>query len=169
MAHRTQFPEDIERISKLSDEQLEKLMNDPNTAWWSEPLTLIFGKSVVGGSQRTMCSRTSMRSPPRETVSRGEALGEARLREASARGIGGTVEVLCGVLSAHGLEHLPDAEGSGDCREGRNDASDSDRDSSRFSDRSASTLKVKAPDGWKVTHGDGTIRVAGGSFHRAAR
>jgi LmbE family N-acetylglucosaminyl deacetylase len=50
MAHRTQFPEDIERISKLSDEQLEKLMSDPNIGWWTEPLTLIFGKSVVGGA-----------------------------------------------------------------------------------------------------------------------
>ena len=49
MAHRTQFPEDIARLSKMSDAELEKIMSDPNSAWWSEPLTLIFGKSVVGG------------------------------------------------------------------------------------------------------------------------
>jgi len=49
MAHRTQFPDDIDRVSKMTDEQLEKMMNDPNAAWWSEPLTLIFGKSGVGG------------------------------------------------------------------------------------------------------------------------
>ena len=48
-AHRTQFPEEIDQISKLSDEQLEKMMNDPNASWWSEPSTLIFGESVVGG------------------------------------------------------------------------------------------------------------------------
>jgi LmbE family N-acetylglucosaminyl deacetylase len=49
IAHRTQFPEDIERISRMNDEQLEKMMQDPNAAWWSEPSTLIFGKSLVGG------------------------------------------------------------------------------------------------------------------------
>ncbi|MGB7437920.1 MAG: PIG-L family deacetylase [Candidatus Acidiferrum sp.] len=49
MSHRTQFPGDIERISKMSDAEMDKMMNDPNSAWWSEPLTLIFGKSVVGG------------------------------------------------------------------------------------------------------------------------
>ncbi len=45
--HLTQFPEDIHRVSKLSDEQLEKLMTDPSHAWWSEPMTLIFGKATV--------------------------------------------------------------------------------------------------------------------------
>ena len=33
--HLTQFPADIERISKLNDAQLEKMMSDPNTAWWT--------------------------------------------------------------------------------------------------------------------------------------
>ena len=45
--HLTQFPNDIERISNLNDAQLEKLMSDPTTAWWSEPMTLIFGKAVL--------------------------------------------------------------------------------------------------------------------------
>ena len=48
-AHRTQFPDEIDHILKMSDEQLEKLMSDPNASWWSEPSTLIFGKSSVGG------------------------------------------------------------------------------------------------------------------------
>jgi LmbE family N-acetylglucosaminyl deacetylase len=45
--HRTQFPAEIEQISKLSDEQIEKMMSDPNTGWWNDPETLIFGKSEV--------------------------------------------------------------------------------------------------------------------------
>jgi LmbE family N-acetylglucosaminyl deacetylase len=45
--HLTQFPEDIQRISKLSDADLEKLMSDPKNSWWSEPETLIFGKAMV--------------------------------------------------------------------------------------------------------------------------
>jgi hypothetical protein len=31
----------------MSDEQLEKMMSDPEHAWWSEPMTLIFGKATV--------------------------------------------------------------------------------------------------------------------------
>lgn len=45
--HKTQFPKEIEQIAKLSDEQVEKMMSDPNTAWWNDPETLIFGKSVT--------------------------------------------------------------------------------------------------------------------------
>ena len=45
--HMTQFPEDIQRISALGDAEIEKLMGDPNNLWWSEPETLIFGKSAV--------------------------------------------------------------------------------------------------------------------------
>jgi len=50
MTHLTQYPEYIERISKLSDADIEKMMKDPNQAWWTEPETLIFGKSVAGGT-----------------------------------------------------------------------------------------------------------------------
>jgi LmbE family N-acetylglucosaminyl deacetylase len=45
--HKTQFPKEIEQISKLSDEQVAKMMSDPNSGWWTDPETLIFGKSVV--------------------------------------------------------------------------------------------------------------------------
>ena len=45
LTHLTQYPEDIERISKLSDAEVEKLMGDPLQGWWSNPETLIFGKS----------------------------------------------------------------------------------------------------------------------------
>jgi LmbE family N-acetylglucosaminyl deacetylase len=45
--HLTQYPEDIKRISKMSDADIEKMMSDPHQSWWSEPMTLIFGKSLV--------------------------------------------------------------------------------------------------------------------------
>lgn len=45
LTHLTQYPEFIERVSKLSDAEMEKLMNDPQQGWWSNPETLIFGKS----------------------------------------------------------------------------------------------------------------------------
>jgi LmbE family N-acetylglucosaminyl deacetylase len=43
--HLTQYPEDIERIQKMSDAEAEKMMKDPHRAWWTEPETLVFGKS----------------------------------------------------------------------------------------------------------------------------
>jgi LmbE family N-acetylglucosaminyl deacetylase len=48
--HKTQFPKEIEQVLKASDEQVEKMMSDPNTGWWTEPETLIFGKSEVQGA-----------------------------------------------------------------------------------------------------------------------
>jgi LmbE family N-acetylglucosaminyl deacetylase len=45
--HLTQFPGEIHMLADLNEEQLEKLMSDPEHAWWSEPMTLIFGKATV--------------------------------------------------------------------------------------------------------------------------
>jgi LmbE family N-acetylglucosaminyl deacetylase len=45
--HLTQFPGEIHMLSDLNEEQLEKLMSDPEHAWWSEPMTLIFGKTTI--------------------------------------------------------------------------------------------------------------------------
>ena len=45
--HLTQFPEEIHKLSQLGDPELEKLMSDPDHGWWSEPMTLIFGKATV--------------------------------------------------------------------------------------------------------------------------
>jgi LmbE family N-acetylglucosaminyl deacetylase len=43
--HLTQYPADIERIQKMSDANVEKMMTDPDAAWWTEPETLVFGKA----------------------------------------------------------------------------------------------------------------------------
>jgi hypothetical protein len=45
--HLTQFPGEIHMLADLNEEQLEKLMSDPDHSWWSEPMTLIFGKATV--------------------------------------------------------------------------------------------------------------------------
>jgi LmbE family N-acetylglucosaminyl deacetylase len=43
--HLTQYPADIERIQKMSDAEAEKMMSDPDEAWWTDPETLVFGKA----------------------------------------------------------------------------------------------------------------------------
>ena len=48
-SHVTQFPNEIEQLSKMSDAQLQQMIDNPNTGWWRDPLTLIFGKSLVSG------------------------------------------------------------------------------------------------------------------------
>ncbi len=48
--HLTQFPDEIHRWSSLNDEEIEKAMSDPNKLWWSDPETLIFGKTVISGT-----------------------------------------------------------------------------------------------------------------------
>jgi LmbE family N-acetylglucosaminyl deacetylase len=45
--HLTQFPGEIHMLSALSEEQLDKMMRDPEHMWWSEPMTLIFGKATL--------------------------------------------------------------------------------------------------------------------------
>ncbi len=47
MPHLTQFPEEIQHFSKMNDDELNKMMSDPNAGWWPEPMTLIFGKATV--------------------------------------------------------------------------------------------------------------------------
>jgi LmbE family N-acetylglucosaminyl deacetylase len=45
--HLTQFPGEIHMLSALSEEQLNKMMSEPEHMWWPEPMTLIFGKAAV--------------------------------------------------------------------------------------------------------------------------
>jgi len=46
MTHLTQYPQEIHTLMKLSDADIEKMMGDPHRAWWSNPETLIFGRSA---------------------------------------------------------------------------------------------------------------------------
>ncbi len=46
MTHLTQYPGEIHSLMKMSDAELEKLFSDPHRAWWSNPETLIFGRSA---------------------------------------------------------------------------------------------------------------------------
>src|SRR5882762_3738593 len=45
--HLTQFPEEIHQMTAMSDEQITKFMDDPQHSWWTEPMTLILGKTWV--------------------------------------------------------------------------------------------------------------------------
>jgi LmbE family N-acetylglucosaminyl deacetylase len=44
--HLTQFPAEIHQLTAMSDEQINKFMEEPQHSWWTEPMTLIFGKAA---------------------------------------------------------------------------------------------------------------------------
>jgi hypothetical protein len=48
--HLTQFPAEIHQMTAMTDEQINKFMDDPQHSWWTEPMTLIFGQSWVKGT-----------------------------------------------------------------------------------------------------------------------
>ena len=121
MTHRTQFPDEIERISKLTDEQIEKLMSDPNTGWWSEPLTLIFGKSVVGGAATDDVFANIKTG---ELIRRAPASrqNERDARQQTELILGGPWQFYADFRAAHGLENLLQAAYAADRSESGLDA-----------------------------------------------
>lgn len=162
MSHRTQFPDAIERISKMSDEQLEKMMSDPNTAWWSEPLTLIFGKSVVGGKATddvfAHIDEKPVRGYTKEAVSCGHRTGDGEVGEKLPRmELGGAWQFYAEFYPEHGLCQLRTARVA------------------EIGVKAGSTLvvplvihhdgrktlpvnlRVEAPGGWKVTEEAGEL------------
>jgi LmbE family N-acetylglucosaminyl deacetylase len=159
MAHRTQFPDEIARISKMSDEQLEKLMSDPNTGWWSEPLTLIFGKSVVGGAPTddvfaNIKTGEELRQAPASMQRAQDSVPRTELI------LGGPWQFYAQFRAAHGLENLLQA---------RTPEMGVPAGSRllvplviRHADATQTikvNLKVAAPSGWKVVSGQGEFSL----------
>jgi LmbE family N-acetylglucosaminyl deacetylase len=151
MAHRTQFPDDIDRLSKMSDRDLETMMNDPNSAWWSEPLTLVFGKSYYASKPTddvfSNLEGTVLACPPGGAAEASEEIWNVTL--------GGPWEFYDHFRKAHCLEHIRVA------------------DPAEIGVKTGSTLSVplrvhhdakktmeilvqaEVPQGWKITSGTG--------------
>ncbi|HUN64060.1 MAG TPA: PIG-L family deacetylase [Candidatus Sulfotelmatobacter sp.] len=107
MAHRTQFPGEIDRLAKMSDAELEKMMNDPNQGWWSEPLTLIFGKSVVGGKPTDDVFAHIDEKPQKELLYHSRSVEAGSAEGANPRmELGGPWNFYSEFAPAHGLTHL---------------------------------------------------------------
>jgi len=160
MAHRTQFPDEVDHISKMSDEQLEKLMSDPNTGWWNEPLTLIFGKSVVGGT------------PTDDVFANIKAGAEIRVAPASRPSerdstprneivLGGPWEFYAQFRAAHGLANLRTAiMPEIGVQAGSTLLVPLDIRHADASQAMKVNLKVDAPSGWKVVSGQGEFALS---------
>ncbi len=156
MAHRTQFPDDIARLSKMSDAQLEKTMNDPDSAWWSEPSTLIFGKSVVGGKPNDDVFAHTDEKPLKVALFHSGALNGQEPSPSLPRiELGGPWRFYAEFDPAHGMDHLPTAkEPEIGIKTGTTLVfpivvlHDPDK-------TLPITFTVNLPDGWKLSHGGG--------------
>ncbi len=160
MAHRTQFPDDIDRLSKMSDAELGKMMNDPQTAWWDEPSTLIFGKSLVGGKPTD-----DVFAHLDEKFATPEAQARASCGDTSQNAdgtlprleLGGGWEFYEKFLPAHGLCHLVKTKVP---EIGIKAGTMLVVPLTIHHDPAKSLslkLAVKAPEGWKVTQGTGEL------------
>ena len=155
MPHHTQFPEDIERISKMSDAELDKLMSDPNSAWWAEPLTLIFGKSMVGGKPTDDVFARIEEKPRVANVTEGATCANASDGKLPRMELGGAWRFYAAFYPAHGLCDLPVAKVPEiGVKTGTTLVIPIVilHDSSRTLQVD---ITVKAPEGWKATHGTG--------------
>jgi LmbE family N-acetylglucosaminyl deacetylase len=162
ITHETQFPEMIDRISKMSDEELQRMMNDPNDGWWSEPSTLIFGKSVVDG-KATDDVFTHIEEKPSRTYSEATvSCGDRRdgTEETVTRlELGGPWAFYQRFYPAHGLCQLPVAKVP---ELGIKTGTTLLVPLVIHHDPTKSvtlSLQVKAPEGWKVVHGEGPFML----------
>ena len=156
--HMTQYPADIERIQKMSDAEAEKMMSDPEAAWWTEPETLIFGKSYYvskatddvfanprGEPNGCLEVYAKFQHPATETIVKlagpwgyyqsfreAHCLESLRVADPPEIAVMSGGQVYIPLLVTHGSEKALKLQ-----------------------------LKVEAPKGWKVTGGEGEIALPG--------
>ena len=163
MPHLTQFPEEIQRISKMDDAEIEKLMSDPHSAWWPEPFTFILGKSVVSGKptddvfahidETPIESATMAHQTCEGTVSKNSPAALPRIE------LGGPWLYFREFRDAHGLCTIPVAQVP---EIGIKTGSTVSVPVTVYHDPSKSVellVSAKVPDGWKVKSGAGKLSL----------
>jgi LmbE family N-acetylglucosaminyl deacetylase len=157
--YETQFSKEIQPIAKLSDEQIEKMMSDPNTAWWSDPETLIFGKAAIPNTP-TEDVFAGIKPGPLATEMHAAKYEDVILASGTRVSLGGPWRYYGFFRSRHGLLSLPMAAVP------------------EIGIKAGTTLsvplviqhadplvplrislKIESPAGWKVTSGAGEIEL----------
>jgi LmbE family N-acetylglucosaminyl deacetylase len=157
--HVTQFPADIERISKLSDAQLEKMMSDPNTAWWTEPMTLIFGKSVVPTTPTADVFaniQAGAATAPSMPTTKDQS---AQLFQKDSISLGGPWGYYARFRVQHGLLDIPVAPEPEIAVKSHSSVYVPIVVHHAGATPVIVSLKVEAPSGWKVTAGQGAFSL----------
>ncbi|HEY1483434.1 MAG TPA: PIG-L family deacetylase [Candidatus Acidoferrum sp.] len=161
MPHLTQFPEEIQRISKMNDAEIEKLMSDPHSAWWPEPFTFILGKSVVSGkSTDDIFAHVDVTPIDSSTMAHQTCDGPGSKSTVLPRAeLGGPWLYFREFRDAHGLRTIPVAQVP---EIGIKTGSTVSVPITVFHDPSKSlelTVSARVPDGWKVKSGAGKLSL----------
>ncbi len=158
--HLTQFPEEIHQMTAMSDEQITKFMDDPQHSWWTEPMTLIFGKAAIGASVTEPIFPESEAAPDQTRRTVNKSGGHYPLPEAGIMRLGGPWLYYAEFRRVHKLEsHVGPIEGpevgvkAGSVVQIPLVLTHRDVSSKEF------TVKVTTPDGWKVLSGAGLLRL----------
>ena len=154
--HLTQFPAEIGQLSSMSDEQLNKFMDDPQHSWWTEPMTLVFGKSVDGSDANSPVF-PALEPASKQKGARVQSGGHSPLSDNGNVRLGGPWAYYADFCRAHHLQNLPALESPEIAVKGGTLlqvpfvlAHDPDG-AQEF------TVDARVPEGWKVSGGTGKL------------
>ena len=156
--HLTQFPQ-AQQFQKMTEEQFEKFLDDPNNTFWPEPMTLTLGKSRIKGEIAADVFWGI--GPQAEVIARDECKPSGEVVEPSApvkmalAGPWGFYEA----LRAKACIHVPVAkEPEIEIKAGTNLLVPLaiKRATAKALDI---VIEAKTPSGWKVVSGQGTFRL----------
>jgi len=156
--HLTQFPAEIHQLVAMSDEQLNKFMEDPQHMWWTEPMTLILGKAAI---QTTVTDDvfSNLSAPLVPSTHTLETLRSATRSEESWLTLGGPWFFYNAFRNAHGLGPRKTAQ----TPEIGIKAGSSLLVPIVIGNANGKALELKVevgvPAGWKVVRGDGIVRL----------
>jgi len=161
--HQTQFPEEIHRWSSLSDEEIQKAMNDPNKLWWSEPETLIFGKSAAPAKPTDDIFAFAESASPNRQPTVGIAIGSSAPSK-SIPTIGGPWEFYGVFRSKHDLWQIPVAKDPEIAVKAGTVVAIPIHILRRLPlAAGVFTVTADTPIGWKTTNGTGVVEVGEGA------
>jgi len=161
--HLTQFPAEIHRLSSLSEEQLEKMMTDPEHAWWSEPMTLIFGKATVPAQPWEAIFpeiETRQKEPPPLPEAPRAPASVLDSRQAVSLALGDPWHFYEGFRHAHKLTNLPSAPGPEIAVKASSIVGVPVIITRKPGAPREIMVKATVPSGWKVISGEGKFLLA---------
>lgn len=157
--HLTQFPNEIHQMSAMTEDQLAKFMDDPQHAWWTEPMTLIFGKAA-GPTPRGQSIFPDAEPGPKEPPKKAERSSGASTFDRHgplALSLGGPWAYYDAFYLSHKL-NFPHAGVEIGVKTGSVLSIPLVVTHREKKPREVS-IKVQAPDGWKVLSGEGKFEL----------
>jgi hypothetical protein len=161
--HLTQFPEEIHQMTAMSDEQINKFMDDPQHSWWTEPMTLIFAKAAEPTPPwRAIFADLEPRQP--EPPPRIENYSAPTITYTTppslALGIAGPWGYYEAFRSVHQMKKLPVARGGAEIGVKSGSVLTIPLMVTHKADLPREIIiKVNLPSGWKLISGEGKLRL----------